>query len=244
METRAIARGLALVVLAGVLLTGCWTGPPPSTAVPGAMLLLAIPVDSPSVPLRDPACRRALFEAVDRQAIAGQFAEGGEWIPAFSLSPPGLASNDSDYRQLPDGRGRGDLDAARSDLVSCGHAEGFAMRLDARPGAAASLAVVQESLARVGIEARDAGNESADALLLVVRAKEPGVLGFFGPLVREGAAGDLGLAVLEPLLTEDLAGDPGMEREQGRMIDRILLSTLRYLPLVAQQMPTPGSGGR
>jgi len=35
-----------------------------------------------------------------------------------------------------------------------------------------------------------------------------------------------------------------MEREQGRMIDRMLLSTLRYLPLVAQQVPTSGSDGR
>lgn len=214
-------------------------------------MLLAIPVDSPSAPLRDPACRRAVFEAVDRQAIAGQFAaDGAEWIPAFSLSPPGLASYDSDYRQLPDGQGRGDLEAARADLVSCGHADGFTMRLDARPGAEASLAPVQESLARVGIEARTAGSEPADALLLAVRAQEPGVIGFFGPLVRDGAAGELGLAAIEPLLAQGPAGDlgpvgdPGMEREHGRMIDRMLLSTLRYLPLVAQQVPTSGSDGR
>ena len=108
----------------------------------------------------------------------------------------------------------------------------------------------------MGIEARTAGSEPADALLLAVRAQEPGVIGFFGPLVRDGAAGELGLAAIEPLLAQGpagdlgmagdagIAGDPGMEREHGRMIDRMLLSTLRYLPLVAQQVPTSGSDGR
>ncbi|MFM8351140.1 MAG: hypothetical protein ACKN9D_08715, partial [Actinomycetales bacterium] len=118
----------------------------------------------------------------------------------------------------------------------------FGMRIAVLPGAQGSIEALQAGLERVGIAMQPAGDGPADAGLLVVQAPEPGVVAFFDPLARDGPAGDLGLAAVQALLESDLGGDPGLEREQGRMIDRMLLSTLRYLPLIAEQAPGAGSG--
>ena len=201
-------------------------------------MVLAIREAAPSAPLEDPACRRAVFAAIDRLSLAEDHAsDGPDWIPAYALSPPGLASYDADYRQFPDGQGRGDLAQARSDLTACGWPAGFGMRIAVLPGAEASVEALQSGLERVGITVQPAGEGPADAVLLVVQAREPGVVAFFDPLARKGPAGDLGLTAVQTLLDSDLGGDPGMEREQGRMIDRMLLSTLRYLPLIAERAP-------
>jgi hypothetical protein len=236
-----------------VLLTGCWSTPQPSAEAPGALLVIAIPVDTPSAPLQDLACRRAVFAAIDRTGIAMTLDQaGGGWEPAYALSPPGLASYDPDYRQFPDGGGRGDLPAAQADLEACGVPAGFEMTLGAGPGVESAVAdvpdLIAESLARVGIRVQPVGDGvgdplPADASLLVIGAQEPGVTAFFEPLARAGISGDLGLPAIETLLAQDLLDDPGMERERGRMIDRMILSTLRYLPIAAQSRPGSDPSG-
>lgn len=220
----------------------------------GAVLMLAFPeTDQASAPLADDGCRLAVFTALDRGSMArAASAEGpGAWEPAFSLSSSGLASFDPDYRQYPDGEGAGDLEAARAALRACGQPDGFAMRVDVPPGRAAVLDALQSGLARVGITVTPAAADDppdgvpdgvsdaqADAALVDYRPVQPGVPAYFGPLVADVAAPG---TAMDQLLKADTSGEAGLEREQGRMLDRMLLSTLRYVPLAVQRSVRPAA---
>lgn len=255
-------RAAVAVTVPALLLAGCWSGPTLTWTVPVPVLVLALPQGPPGHPLQDAACRRAVFAAVDRVAVAASLDPStSTWQPAFSLSPPGLDSYDADYRQFPDGQGRGEVASAREDLAACGHPDGFTMTLGFGSGVAGLgspaevdglLTALTASLARVGIDGvvveHPTKNESnppdasqPDAVLVVLQAQAPGVNAFFDPLVHQGIAGDLGVAALDPLLAQgsvtDPGIDPGIERERGRMIDRLILSTLRYLPLATKPGP-------
>lgn len=215
------------------------------------MLLLALPGRGDTTgPLADDDCRLAVFAAMDRRAVARAASAGspGSWAPASSLSSSALVSFDPDYRQYPDGEGAGDVAAARASLRSCGEPDGFTMQVAAPPGTAAVVDALRSGLARAGITvvpvAADA-NPSADpdadsgAVLVVYRPSQPSVPAYFEPLVADVATPG---SELDLLLRTDTAGDTGMEREQGRMLDRLLLTTLRYIPLAAQLSPSQAGG--
>lgn len=118
------------------------------------------------------------------------------------------------------------------------------MQVAAPPGTAAVVDTLRSGLARAGITvvpvAADA-NPSADpdAVLVVYRPAQPSVPAYFEPLVADVATPG---SELDLLLRADTAGDTGMEREQGRMLDRLLLTTLRYIPLAAQLSPSQAGG--
>lgn len=230
-------------------LVGCGHPIQPQTGS-GAVLMLAFPeTDQASAPLADADCRLAVFTALDRRSFArAASGEGpGAWEPAFTLSSSALASFDPDYRQYPDGEGGGDLEAARAALRACGQPDGFVMRIDVPPGRAAMLDALQAGLARVGITVASAGAQDqpfgasdaeADAVLMDYRPLGPGVPAYFGPLVDEVAVPG---SAMDQLLKADTFGDAGLAREQGRMLDRMLLSTLRYAPLAVQRSVPPAA---
>lgn len=226
----------------------------PATDRPGtgATAYLALPARA-GTPWAQDACRRAVFSAIDRADAVRALGGPAVAVPMTTLSPPTIASFEPSYEPFPVGEGRtGDVEAARSALAECGHANP-ALTL-AHSGADAALAgSVAASLAEAGIAVRLLGirADAYDALtsapgrvdtagidaILVVRAPEvPGVGGFWLPLAQGPSnLARLAMPSLDALLASDALRSPDadVQAELGRLADRLVLDTARYVPIAA-----------
>ena len=182
----------------------------------GRTVMLAVPANA-APQLRQVECRKAVYSAVDRLAVARVMAadvEPSELAaePATSLSPPTIASFDWSYQPFAVGDGSGDVDAARDSLARCGAASGFALNLVFADTTTNALIVdvISGALARVGIivNAKPVAPvdylaltasptamqvAGADVALLVQSPALSGVWGFWNPLVNGDLVG-LGLS--------------------------------------------------
>lgn len=111
-------------------------------------------------PFDDVHCRRAVQFATDKIAMQDAYggAVGGD--PATTILPPTLDGYES-FDRYPSGPdGRGDLDAARAELVAANRPDGFKTRISARTDRLKEYRAAQAlsaGLARVGIEAEVVG---------------------------------------------------------------------------------------
>ncbi|MFC7327231.1 ABC transporter substrate-binding protein [Marinactinospora rubrisoli] len=107
-------------------------------------------------PLDDVACRQAVMFAASQEGL--QRAWGGEVggsIPT-QIIPPAINGSDPEIDLYPSEGRTGDLDAAREKLEECGEGDGFSTNIGVRsdrPTEVNAAESLQESLARVGIEA-------------------------------------------------------------------------------------------
>lgn len=187
--------------------------------------------------LADPTCRHSIFSAIDRLAVATALAgtpaaEASGYEPAYSMSPPGIASFDPAYRHLPVGDGRGDVAAARQALADCGHPDGLTVGLASPTGYAPVADALRASLARAGITVEDADSGSADLTLRTYQPNGPGVAGFWRPLAKAAGLPAVDLLLASPEASSD---DQGMQGELGRMIDRLVLESGHFIPLAHRQ---------
>lgn len=215
------------------LLAAC-SSPAPEASTPATSEVVLLEVaDHVDGALADSHCRYAVFSAIDRVAIAEALkATGGtassSFEPAFSLSPPGIASFDPSYRHLPVGDGRGDVQAAQRDLAVCGHPLGLAIRLSFAPGDAGVAEAIRASLERARVVVEPAGTGTADLTLRTYRPTRPGVVGFWQPLARAAQLPAVNLLLASP---EASSQDRGMQGDLGRMIDRLVLESGQFIPL-------------
>lgn len=209
----------------------------------GAVVMLKVS-RSTAGPLATPACRRAVFTALDRIGISAALSQSSTdattavpvlaYAPAFSLSAPTIASFDPSYVHWPVGGGHGDPDAAAADVHACGRPDGFTIRLAVHldvSGAARSGAIqqLQSSLGRIGIEVVPVtGSDQADLVLLAFQADVPGVWGYWHPLAAEVDVSSVNLLLGSTKVASD---DPRMQAELGRMVDRLILETGMFIPV-------------
>ncbi|MFW6641037.1 ABC transporter substrate-binding protein [Nocardiopsis algeriensis] len=107
--------------------------------------------------IEDVACRQAIMYAADRDSL--QRAWGGEsgGDIATNLLPPTLPGSDPESDLYPSEDNKGDLEAAKAKLEECGEPDGFSTTIAVRDGRDNDIdtaEALQESLKRVGIEAK------------------------------------------------------------------------------------------
>ena len=221
----------------------------------GATAYLALPA-RPGTPWAQDTCRRAVFSAIDRADAVRALGGPSVAMPMTTLSPPTIASFEPSYEPFPVGDGRsGDAQAARAALAECGSAELGSTELGLAFSAAdAALAEsVTASLRESGIDVRpvevraDAyealtrapgrvDTAGIDALLIVRAPQIPGVGGFWLPLARGATnVARLQMPALDALLDSEAlrSPDPDVQAELGRLADRLVLDTARYIPIAA-----------
>lgn len=216
-----------------------------NTDVPGtgAVVHLAVP-GHPGTVWESADCRRALFSAVDRTAVVEALGGSAAARTATTMSAPTIASYEPSYEPFPIGAdAQGDQDSARALLADCGSSP--TLRLSYEQSSSAVADAVRTSLAQVGVQvsARERAPGSAssngaqiDAFLVVSSPVLPGVRGYWAPLVTSGSPANLGAVALpsvDALLAAEQLGspDPDAQAEIGRLIDRLVLDTARYIPL-------------
>jgi peptide/nickel transport system substrate-binding protein len=195
-------------------------------------------------------------------ASAGEPSIGA--AQATTLSAPTIASFDANYQPFSPGDGTGDVIAAKASLEACGNAQGFTMTL-AIPNTSTGLAAfseIKESLARIGItvlgkpidpldytatvQSPKAVEElGLDAVYLHYSATVPGVAGYWRPLSGSVSPGQpyrqniaqLNMPTVNALLAspEISSSDPKIQADVGRIIDRLVLDSGAYIPLVFRQ---------
>ncbi|MCP3011873.1 ABC transporter substrate-binding protein [Nocardiopsis dassonvillei] len=115
--------------------------------------------------IEDVACRQAIMYAADRDSMwrAWGGATGGDL--ATNLLPPAIPGSDPESDLYPSEDDKGDLEAAQAKLEECGEEDGFstniAVRVE-REKDVQTAEALQQSLARVGIEAEIKSFPSAD----------------------------------------------------------------------------------
>ncbi|MEU1902437.1 ABC transporter substrate-binding protein [Nocardiopsis dassonvillei] len=115
--------------------------------------------------IEDVACRQAIMYAADRDSMwrAWGGATGGDL--ATNLLPPAIPGSDPESDLYPSEDNKGDLEAAQAKLEECGEEDGFstniAVRVE-REKDVQTAEALQQSLARVGIEAEIKSFPSAD----------------------------------------------------------------------------------
>jgi peptide/nickel transport system substrate-binding protein len=113
----------------------------------GSVRLLALPTTV--APLDNPACRAAVAQAVDRQALQDALGGDDDAVVSTQLWPHALAGGP------PAGAGAPDPAAARRSLAACGKPAGFstALAVSDTPSAVQLARAVAGQLAAVGIHA-------------------------------------------------------------------------------------------
>ena len=115
-------------------------------------------------PLTNVHCRRAIFYAIDKEAL--RTARGGSYGGdiANTMSPPTIPGYDASSNVYPDGADNtGDLTKAKDELTQCGQPSGFSVNMAyVNKGAGTKVFVAtQTALARVGIKVVSAPGDQA-----------------------------------------------------------------------------------
>ncbi|HEX5494512.1 MAG TPA: ABC transporter substrate-binding protein [Mycobacteriales bacterium] len=229
-----------------------------------------VAVNTSLAPLNNVHCRRAVQYAVDKAAVKS--ALGGPYAAALAttLWPRGLPGYPATVK-FPDGPGNhGDLAAARRELASCGHRNGFSTKLatvDSGRGARAAE-VVSRSLRRVGIRATvvrfsqntfllsDVGSPKqvqADRIGLIMSAWSPDFpspSAFYIPLTDGRSIHSLGNSNLAELRETPL--EKAVDKAEGSLdlgtstvlwqhYDASVMDSAAYLPVVEDRALIVGS---
>ena len=205
--------------------------------------------------------RRAIVDVYGRDLPLPAFAAHA----ATTLSAPTIASFDWSFEPFNVGDRSGDVEAAVSRIEACAPDAPLRATL-AVPKTVESeavAAVVRDSVARAGIEVEiDAvplsdwvalttspnrlAKRGIDWVLMQRSAAIPGVWGFWYPLVSGDLVGrepstniaQVDLPAVEVLLDSDAtASDDSIRLDTlGRTVDRLVLESARYIPLVYRRM--------
>lgn len=220
----------------------------------GEVTMLAMQEDV--APLENVACRRAVFSAVDRNAIVSVTGGTLRRLPAITVSPPNYPSYAGGYEPYPIGEGDGDVNAARTQLATCQQPNGFTMRI-AYPSSSAEifnairLSLARASITAIGVPIDDAlftgfattpselDAAGVGAVLMSYTSKMPSVAAFLGPLVapvtetQNTNIARIELRSVDVLVDSAELGsrDLAIQGDVGRAIDRLLLDSVAYVPL-------------
>jgi ABC-type transport system substrate-binding protein len=98
-------------------------------------------------PLNDPAVRKALAAAIDRETIVDTVLQG-QGVPAYGLFPPGLGAYSEDFKPFTY-----DPEAIKADLAAAGYPDGvtITLRTDQVETNVAVLNAIQQTAAPAGI---------------------------------------------------------------------------------------------
>lgn len=184
---------------------------------------------------------------------------------ATTLSAPTIASFDWSFEPFNVGDRSGDVDAALSRIDACAP-QGELTAVLAVPDTAEATAVaevVRDSVARAGIEVEISrvplsewvalttsptrlSKQGIDWVLMQRSAAIPGVWGYWYPLVSGDLVGrepstnvaQVNLPAVEVLLDSDATASDNPIRLDtlGRTVDRLVLESARYIPLVYRRM--------
>ncbi|WP_150246441.1 ABC transporter substrate-binding protein [Nocardiopsis quinghaiensis] len=111
------------------------------------------------------ACRQAIMYAADRDSMWRAWGGESGGDIATNLLPPAIPGSNPESDLYPSEDNKGDLDAAKEKLEECGQADGFATNIAVRVESEKDVQTaesLQESLARVGIEAEIKSFPAAD----------------------------------------------------------------------------------
>lgn len=217
-----------------------------SVDIPAVGNVTMLALRSTVAPLDNVSCRRAIYSAMDRQALVD--ASGGPFRRQLAnvVTPSNYPSYASGYEPYPNGEGKGDLDAARAQLAECGQSEGFAMTVSFPIDKGAEFIAIREALDRVGISVlglpmdpntapADETESTADAVLMEWSSVVPSIHAFWQPLVGDDARNIAGVnqPLVDALMSSPEMGsaDLAIQADVGRMIDRLVLDGAFYIPL-------------
>lgn len=217
-----------------------------SVDIPAVGNVTMLALRSTVSPLDNVSCRRAIYSAMNRQALVE--ASGGPFRGqrAYVVTPSNYPSYASGYEPYPNGEGQGDLDAARDQLATCGQSAGFTLTVSFPSDRGAEFLAVREALDRVGIAvlgfptepnvaSMDEMSSTADAVLMEWSSVVPSIHAFWQPLVGDDARNIAGvdLPLVDALMNSPEMGsaDLAIQADVGRMIDRLVLDGAFYIPL-------------
>ncbi len=220
----------------------------------GETLMLAMQESAP--PLENVACRRAVFSAVDRNAIINVTGGTAHQMPAITVSPPNYPSYAGGYEPYPIGKGDGDIAAAQAQLTTCGQGTGFTLKIAYAQRSSEVFNVLRTALQRVritaiGVPIADAGFDAfastpsqveaagVGALLFSYASTVPSVEAYLSPLVAPVTPiANTNLAKLELRSIDVLVNsaemgsrDLAIQGDVGRAVDRLILDAVAYIPL-------------